>query len=181
MKKPRNWLIGLSMTAVLAISACSGGGGGGSDDSNSKDDSSTACVFPDDPGSLGNATVFGVDSNDNGLRDDVELRILNKADNDSERSSMMVAAREVSKALTDYNVSMSSDEVDAIISRGISCLSNSGLDPVKAVAFLEASIVNTADREAAYREYNISRGGTVGSIAEYDAAECSSFIPTEGE
>lgn len=159
----------------LLLAACDGGGG------DAPQTNTSSWSTPDDPGAQGDATVEGVDSNSNGLRDDVELLILARTDDDNERSSMMVAARDISRALTEYETTLSSDEVDAVMARGISCLASTSLDPVQTVAFLEAAIANTPERETAYREYNRSRGGTIGSMAKYSADECSSFIPEEVE
>lgn len=172
-------LYSILLLCTLA-SACGSGGSSDPSSGGSSNPNVSAWDLPSEPGGASNATIAGIDSNNNGLRDDIELRIYDSTESDIERSSMMVAAREMSKSLTNLDVTMSSDEIDAAMSRGISCLSQGRtISSVKNVAFIEALIANTPEREAAYRTYNETRGGTIGSMARYDASECSSFIPVQ--
>lgn len=56
-----------AIALVVALSACGGGGGDGSSGSGSS--------LPPDPGAAGVSTVGGVDTNANGVRDDVEIQL----------------------------------------------------------------------------------------------------------
>jgi hypothetical protein len=77
----------VAASALLGLSACgSGGGGGGSNNTTSRD-------LPADPGPAATATADGVDTNSNGVRDEVERNISTNTPADTDfNATMQVAA-----------------------------------------------------------------------------------------
>ncbi|MDR3162380.1 MAG: hypothetical protein LBT81_00765 [Helicobacteraceae bacterium] len=68
MKKVIFLAFSLVLSAVLTI-GCEGKGGGSGGNGHS------GVILPPDPGSEGRKTLEGIDSNNNGVRDDVEIAV----------------------------------------------------------------------------------------------------------
>jgi len=91
----RQNLLALSLLTILTISGC----GGESDSTNETPPSTEATTqeplvideytLPPDPGEAGKATLLGIDSNDNGIRDDVERAIYLTYNRPIERALVM--------------------------------------------------------------------------------------------
>ncbi len=123
----------------------------------------TSLNLPPDPGSAGDATIEGVDVNDNGIRDDIERWIaLTYQDSDKTRQALiqnyyplqnfMIHAREGDRDAV-YN-DMSS------MQRAGECLDYIRPDDAYLlIEELQAQIVNTSDRVYAYQDSSRMLGG----------------------
>lgn len=119
--------------------------------------------LPADPGPAGDATIEGVDSNDNGIRDDIERWIgLNYRDSEKTRLALtqayyplqnfMIHAREGDRDAV-YN------DMDALQRAG-ECLDYIHPDIAhKLIEELKAVVVNTSDRVNAYFDSSRILGG----------------------
>lgn len=99
------------------------------------------------------ATVEGVDENENGIRDDVELAIFKKYPNNQRvRAAVLQYALSQQKSLTKVFNSETWKAVDAEVSRAITCIKLSGLTGTVVInATREATelILNTPERKSA--------------------------------
>ena len=74
MHLPHSRLVLALLLSSLFLASCGGGGGGGS--STASNETINGIVVPPEPdANTNNATIAGVDSNSNGVRDDVERTI----------------------------------------------------------------------------------------------------------
>jgi hypothetical protein len=134
-----------------------------------------AKVLPPDPGPAGKVTVQGIDSDEDGVRDDVQLFI----DSTWSDSATLAASTRFSKALQAFLVS-GTDKPAALaaaasLNRSIDCLY--AVDPDgfgSIVEHAEAVVVNTESRTRAYARAGafISGGGFSVSTVADNAAFC---------
>lgn len=86
--------IALLLTSLFALSSC---GGGGSSSSSTGNPANTEVIngiaVPPEPNpTINNATIAGVDINNNGVRDDVERKIATLSNNDIDYSNNLLHA-----------------------------------------------------------------------------------------
>lgn len=147
-----------------------------------QNDSQELPGLPPDPGEAGKATLEGVDSDGDGVRDDIERYIaFNHAD--SER---------IRKALTSYSLGMQAallsegnrDQAFAAVEQGnraVDCLLYlKGEQAPEIRKALRAEYLNTYERSGAYRQYNSLLSGTEFTLVTEDErkARCD-FNPDE--
>lgn len=171
-KMKRNILLGavlVTVVAVLVIS-CKGGddnpSAGGSDTtppiisdgSDATPPPTTSSNLPPDPGEAGKATLAGIDSDNDGVRDDIQIAIFKRYPDDEIKRK---ALTQNAKALQDAVVAGNSLDTDAIfqasksVINAVDCLSKKGIDG----SFVENNIVNTSERSEAYIEFNSTLNG----------------------
>jgi len=119
--------------------------------------------LPPDPGEAGKATLEGIDSDGDGLRDDIQRYIvLTYPDSQKTRTAMRQFAIALNKAILE-----SPDEESALINtefmhRASECLWYiHSRQSIKMSDFLMAEYLNTLERSKAYLEYNSMLGGNV--------------------
>jgi hypothetical protein len=134
-------------------------------------------TLPPDPGEAGKETLLGVDSNDNGVRDDVERWIYTTYDKPIERAVQMQSAKayqivinEPEKALENLPVMQAATACKAYWSfLAKDENKTSFLEEYKDYAREIKSIqFNTADRFLAYEKYNSTLSGGVYSGYKMD-------------
>ncbi len=137
--------------------------------------------LPPDPGEAGKQTLAGIDSDHDGVRDDVQRYIAQTYPNSAKtRAALTQDAKVVQSELLDANskqLSMQhSDEED----KAASCLNSlAGLDnSINMQKKLEAVILNTDDRNRAYFKYNDQLGGEVFSLLPDDSSYCAFDVNT---
>jgi hypothetical protein len=133
--------------------------------------------LPPDPGEAGKATLEGIDSNNNKVRDDMEIAIYKRYPNDElKRDALMRDAFVLQKAMLAggaiLNGSGSQDEVFrisplVILSSGCD-LKRFGYDGYKENGFIESILVNTDDRGRAYDMYNATLSGSTVGLPDTD-------------
>ncbi|MCD6024232.1 MAG: hypothetical protein K0Q91_1148 [Fibrobacteria bacterium] len=134
-----------------------------------------AKVLPPDPGPAGKATVPGIDSDEDGLRDDVQILI----DTTWSDSATRAACARLTKALQDF-LNSGTDEPGALaaaasLNKAIDCLYS--VDPEgfgSLVDHVEGAVVNTESRTRAYAKAGalISGGSFPVSTVADNAATC---------
>ena len=122
---------------------------------------------------LNNATLLGIDSNNNGVRDDVERKIYFQYKRPIEQAFMMQYAVRYPKVLADPVAAASSEELQKENWNQYSC--EGYLDeqmgitiPGKVVDFMENAYFNTRERMRAYIKYNEASSGGVYHIPFHD-------------
>ena len=68
----------VSLLALLVLHACGGGGGGSATSPPTSSNIINGLVVPPDPGVAANITIAGIDSNNNGIRDEIDRFIATK-------------------------------------------------------------------------------------------------------
>jgi len=189
-------LLALSLLTILTISGC--GGDGDSPDGTSPSTEATTqeplvidgYTLPPDPGEAGKATLLGIDSNDNGIRDDVERAIYLTYNRPMEREIVIQFAREFEMVMKDPIAMATSEEFQKISFKSLACAGylrvNYNLDLDKKykespITFLLNSYMNTKDRIKARMEWNGASSGGVYSVPgiEDNSADACDFNITE--
>ena len=147
---------------VVTLVGCSGGGGGGGGGSGSPAPETGG--LPPDPGAAGDATVAGIDINNNGVRDDVERAI--HARNPGMPPPLMRALMQEAKGVQMAVMAGQSgnvNDMDAAVqalTAGISCAVNRLGEASSAEnRFIEYTTVNTDARIDAYDKFNYALTG----------------------
>ena len=123
----------------------------------------TSLNLPPDPGSAGDATIEGVDVNDNGIRDDIERWIaLTYQESDKTRQALI----QNYYPLQNFMIHAREDDRDAVyndmtaLQRSSECLYYVRRDDANdLLAELESVVVNTSDRVYAYLDSSRILGG----------------------
>lgn len=119
-------------------------------------------ILPPDPGAEGKASLEGVDSDGDGVRDDVQLAIHDRyPDNEAGRNALAQKARALQAAVI---AGASADEnemhrVSRSVIAAVDCLHESLENPYAEIGFLERAIINTPERSAAYITFNSALDG----------------------
>lgn len=148
----------VALVMILSIAACSGGGGsdGGSGEGTSNSN------LPSDPGDAGKATLNGIDSDDDGVRDDVQIAIAERYPDDINSQRVLTQ-----QAVSLQDAIMAGDsgdqnnmaQVSEQIKRATNCLTSKMSDPADDAGFMETQVVNTKARSDAYMKFNAAKNG----------------------
>ncbi len=118
--------------------------------------------LPPDPGEAGKATLVGVDSDNDGVRDDLQIAIWERYPNDSvKRSALIQSAKSLQSAIIqgaagdDNSIFQAATEV----LRSTDCIFEVFEDTSSELAFMEMSVANTSERFAAYIQFNGALNG----------------------
>lgn len=151
--------------------------------------------LPADPGEQGKEELLGIDSNDNGIRDDVEIYIYNKYKNDENKrvaySIFSQDAKSVSKILKNPERGYE-DEIYKIFSRNLQCneywirkkSKNTDIDHYFELgntynltsSKFKDIIYDTRERQKAYFTYQASLGGHSFSLGKNTIDDCDQNI-----
>ena len=179
----------LALTGVclsLCLVACGGSSGGSNGDGGggiaptptptASPTPPPAGVLPPDPGEAGTQTVAGIDSDNDGVRDDIQIYIdsleLSGA-NESESATQW--AKGIQEAILTGDSNSGSDAVRSAAERlalAVDCASHVfGVDAVDQIALLELMALNTDARSAAYENFNAqTEGQQFGAMADQEVA-----------
>lgn len=136
--------------------------------------------LPADPAAGGTSTVAGVDSNSNGLRDDIERYLLTEYPAGVTRDTLAARGKILGVALTAPPTENAAQDVNLDLFRNLECLVHVAPDQVKQVSGeLLARMLNTADRLRAYLVMDQAAAGQVIQLrSEADiAAACGGTVP----
>jgi len=172
----------LVLAGVGVIAGCGGGGG-------SQEPTAPAAVtptlpavsdgLPPDPGASGKLTLAGIDSDADGVRDDIQRYIaLNHPDSAKERAALTQDAKVMQSALLDANDKAKSVQHGEEASKSSECLwyTFGSVDiAYQAEISLRAVALNTDERNRAYFLYDSQLGGEVFKGTPYDqlASTCA--------
>ena len=136
-----------------------GGCGGGSNDST---ESSININLPPHPGDEGKSSLQGIDSDNDGVRDDVQIAISERyPNNKNKQNTLKQTAQALQKAIVYGNSSDSSmiNQTTNLLMSAIECLYEKVDNPLLEIGFLEKEIINTSERNAAYIKFNEAGNG----------------------
>jgi hypothetical protein len=151
----------IAIALSLIIFSCGGG-----DYAENENLAFSDYALPPDPGSAGKATLEGIDSNNNGVRDDVEIAIYKYAPT-SEQEPLRKALEQEAKALQAAILAGSSgnsreiEKARRLIDKASDCIFvKLGADGVyRPKINIEAKAVNTDKRAEAYFRFNQALSG----------------------
>ena len=129
--------------------------------------------LPPDPGSAGEQTLAGIDSDDDGIRDDVQIYIAQTYEDAPTRAALTQTAR----AMLD-GIEVSADQAASLdnlaaMTRGIECtFSVRGDDASEALGGLRDVVVNTRARLGAFLALDAQAGGGTFIAASDPATSC---------
>ncbi|WP_294962708.1 hypothetical protein [Sulfurimonas sp.] len=131
-------------------------------------------VLPPEPDTLvNNSTLLGIDTNNNGVRDDVERKIYFQYKRPIEQAFMMQYAVRYPKVLEDPVGAAASEELQKEMWNQYSCEGyldeqNGIVMPNNIVDFMEVAYFNTKERMRAYLEFNQAMSGGSYSMPIHD-------------
>lgn len=133
-------------------------------------------LLPPDPGAASLDSLEGIDSDNDGVRDDVEIAIyeLHK-DSQENREILKVGSKALQEAIMSAVSAgdQDNDSASESMAKFAYCLSElSSMDRNKQLATLKSLQINTDERKAAYDAYNKSRHGTIQRVVEATLEEC---------
>jgi len=122
-------------------------------------------ALPPDPGEAGKATLEGIDSDHDGVRDDIQRYIvLNYLDSAKTRTALTQYAKAVQTTLPEANDKQASLENEKEVSGAMDCLMyivGSALKAAPVLNMLHKELVNTQERKSAYDRYDGQLSGGV--------------------
>lgn len=183
--------ITLKFTFVIITSAlvigCQGGGDSG-DDAVVVDNGDVLKNLPPDPGEQGMLTIEGIDSDDDGVRDDTQRYIAQEyKDSVRKHAAMRQLAIASQNQLTTDNIESKTLDAASNLMRAGECLTSDavGLDAAtaeQAALKLESIVLNTRQRLQAYAEFEAQMWGKTVQVlpiemhsnsCDFDVAEAS--------
>lgn len=171
-------LIVILTGSILFLSGCSRSGTSTSE--TQTEDDAAASNLPPDPGEEGKKTLAGIDSDDDGVRDDVQRYIaLTYPDSEKTRAGLTQYAKSVQGALLDADDKELSMKHEEKISKADDCIEFMlGTDEYDQYISNEAlpMILNTKERTMAYFKYDEQLGGEVFSLTPEDQLRFSCDI-----
>lgn len=140
MKQNKLLILGI-LALPIFLSACGGGsngGGGGGSTTSSRN-------LPPDPGTAATATVAGVDTNNNGVRDEVEIALSKKITSDEQYSTTIRVAKAHQLMLTKP---LPTTRAEALKAYGeIACASGTGVAYGQSSNAVSNLVFDTASRK----------------------------------
>jgi hypothetical protein len=131
--------------------------------------------LPPDPGEAGMATLEGIDSDQDGIRDDIQRYIaLTYPDSQKTRAALRQFALAFHKAILespDEESALRNTEVEARASECLWYIHSE--DSIKMSDLLMAEFLNTMERSRAYLTYNAKLGGHVFGGKDFDEYKTS--------
>jgi hypothetical protein len=143
----RSTAVLLVLTSVFLLASCSGSGG-----SSGGGTTSVSRNLPPDPGAVATATVAGVDTNNNGVRDEVEIALSKVITSDEQYATTIKAASAYQAILTNTPPATRADALK--VYGAILCASGTGTVYGASTSVVTKATFDTADRKAKYTQLN---------------------------
>ena len=115
-----------------------------------------------DPGAFENATLEGIDDDNNGVRDDIQRAILARMpESGPQQDSLSQGSKALQAAMRSAAVGDGGMQAAAARQtvRAVDCLHLQFDDALTEIGFLESKAVNTSTRSRAYVDFNKSADG----------------------
>ena len=151
----RNILLTMLFSTILMVSACGGGSGGGTQTGNNPN-------LPPDPGDAGRTTLLGIDSDSDGVRDDVQRAIATRYP--SNKNSQL-ALSQLAKGIQEAFIAQSANDANQLndtfqkIVKATDCITVTTAQPLQDIVFIQTLMSNTNVRSDAYVEVNAAASG----------------------
>ena len=162
--------------AVATFAGCSSGGSPTPDTGGLPPEPSDDGLPPEPSDDERDATVAGVDTNNNGVRDDVERALhARHPDMTPTMMSALMQNAEANQIAVMAGVSLAPDTIDEAareIGDAVACLDDRFGDVAyDELIFIEYTTVNTATRSDAYNEFNDALSGQFFSVDQENTCE----------
>lgn len=146
----------ITMMCGLFLTGCGGGGGGGGNTTGSNTQTINGIAVPPEPDSAqNNSTLAGIDTNNNGVRDDVERKIAASVTNQTQYNAKMTIAKTYQQILT--SPSITGEEINELSRKNIACvILTSGIEEPDDI---KKFIFNNSTRKADIRSKLSKAGG----------------------
>ena len=132
---------------------------------------------PEPDSTINNATLLGVDTNDNGVRDDVERKIYETYDKKINQKLMMQSAKTDQAMLADPNLIKNAYDWEKPENKNIGCSSylfrEYNIPRIRSAHFINDNTYNTEERIRKYMLYNNALSGGVFGVPENARVEAS--------
>lgn len=118
--------------------------------------------LPPDPGEQGLLTIVGVDSDSNGVRDDVQIAIANRYPSNT---NAKLALSQAAKAIQHAFISQTSNDIQGLnnafleIIAATDCITITSPSPHEDITFIQILMENTNERSQAYIDINNKASG----------------------
>ena len=138
---------------------------------------------PEPDPKINNSTLLGIDSNKNGVRDDVERKIYLQYDEEIERQYLMMSARKQQKRLEANNLIQNAEKWERLDRYTFGCISyishEYGIRLYGNIDFVLDNVYNTRSRLEKYMAYNQAlSGGVYGTPKSYEVESSCDFNVT---
>lgn len=167
--------IAISCAALMMTAACGDNDDGSGGSVGDPPGANPPVVdLPPDPGEAGLQTIPGIDSDADGVRDDLQIYIAERfPGSDPDRMALMQVAAALQAQLdlnrTDAQHVATANRVLRSVGCYLSVESPTALERrADEVALLQSRLVNTADRLGAYRSFDAAVGGQVFTLLPLD-------------
>lgn len=169
----------LLIGAACGLTGCFGEGG----QSNPPAGGDVVKGLPPDPGETGKATLAGIDSDSDGVRDDVQRYIaLTYPGSEKNRAALTQYAKSEQAALLDAGNREASIAHSREAQRAIECLFFVRPDDADSIhSDLQTKILNTKERSEAYIKANGQLGGQVFFLSDDPKSGCNFDPNTMGD
>ncbi|MEN7982545.1 MAG: hypothetical protein ABFQ65_03800 [Nanoarchaeota archaeon] len=167
MKKRYFILVLVLILVVAVLFGCLPGNEGGGDSGSGNGDTVS---LPPDPGEEGKRTLEGIDSDGDGVRDDVQIAIYHRYPDDEMKRAALTQSTKASQAAL-----IAGNAGDENAAHEAAAMDDKAMDCVDEIignfdddSFLEDKIFNTDDRFEAYLKYNEALSGQIFSMNNFD-------------
>ena len=129
--------------------------------------------LPPHPGDKGEETIIGVDSDNDGVRDDVQITIaVGYHDSPKVQKALLQLAKAYQKAVVNYVDSEGFGNYAEENSRAVACLISASEKPSEDIFILKHFMKNTEARDNVFLEMNSSLGGKIFPVFNNPAEQC---------
>lgn len=119
------------------------------------------------------STLKGIDKNNNGIRDDIDLYLIDKKLSNTQLKTTQQYARVLQEMITvNLNNQSAIDKIETKATNTTQCLfDNLDMNAIPLITELEMLTANTKQRLQAYLLYNKKQNGTVVRLLDYNTCE----------
>jgi hypothetical protein len=166
----------LGFGAYCGLTGCFSGGGdsNGGGNETTIQPVGTGTTLPPDPGEAGKSTLEGIDSDNDGVRDDIQRYIaLTYLDSEKTRAALTQVTKAIQASLLDTDDKDASNAHTVDVFQAIECLyflRTNDADAGNILDTLRTGILNTADRREAWLKADQHFGGESYSVASEEEA-----------
>ena len=147
----------------MFLTGCGGSSGDTTiNDTSSGNNTQNENNLPPDPGDAGMATLLGVDSDNDGVRDDVQIAIANRY---PANTNSQLALSQLATGIQDAFTAESTNDVNELnntfqkIVSATDCITVTTSQPLQDIIFVQSLMANTSTRSDIYEDVNTAASG----------------------
>lgn len=123
--------------------------------------------LPPDPGAAGKVTLAGIDSDNDGVRDDIQIAIYDRYPNNIQiQNALKQSAKTLQNTLIVGANSGSAEQTADTVTRARHCIKSlvGSQNQMEEIDFIVLQLINTKERSDAFTDFNASMHGTVYTV-----------------